>query len=92
MKVTWAAFYRRREIAETWLLLAVLDEAARFGDESRVFSIEREAVGVAALAGPEARRPRFFERIVQLYVLRIGDAGWTGRTAIDSRRCPEYQN
>ena len=40
MKVTWAAFYRRREIAETWLLLAVLDETARFGNEGRVFGID----------------------------------------------------
>jgi hypothetical protein len=42
MKVTWAAFDRGREIVETRLLLAVFDEAARFGDESRVFGVATE--------------------------------------------------
>jgi hypothetical protein len=86
MKVTGAAVNSRCEIVETRLFLTVLDETARFGDESRVFSIDLKAVGVAALAGPETRGLRVLERIVQLYVLRIGGAGWTGRTAIDSRR------
>jgi hypothetical protein len=74
MKVAGAEFDGGREIVERWLFFTVLDKAACLGDESRVFSIDREAVRVAALAGPEACRLRVFERIVQLHVLRIGGA------------------
>jgi len=86
MKVARAAFNGGREIVKRQLFLTFLDKAARLGDECRVFSIDREAIGVAPLAGPEPGRLRVLERVVQLHVLWIGGSRRTGRTAIDSRR------
>ena len=86
MEVARTAPDRRRQIGERRFFLARLDDPAGPRDQGRVLAVLRKAVGIAALAGPEARRPGALQRVVEPDVPGIGHARRAGRPAIDARR------
>src|SRR5262249_36819239 len=68
------------------LLLALLDEAAGFGDQRGVFGLDRRAIRVAAPTRPEASCFGVFKTVMELDILRVGSARRARWPAIHARR------
>ena len=66
------------------LLFRALDDAARPGNRFRVLRLQRGALGLAALTGPEAGRLGISRAGMEGDVARVGEARGARRPAIDA--------